>query len=57
MEKVCEAYQSSSEEIKDGDESSEESNALVKLKDPCQICSQNEHKYKCPACMILTCSL
>ena len=37
----------------------EESEEEIKkeLKASCQLCNQNEHRYKCPRCLMLTCSL
>ena len=37
----------------------EESEEEIKkeLKASCQLCTHNEHRYKCPRCLMLTCSL
>ena len=31
--------------------------ARVVIKAPCSICKEVEHKYRCPKCSVLTCSL
>ncbi|TNV74413.1 hypothetical protein FGO68_gene247 [Halteria grandinella] len=35
----------------------EEEITTVIAKSPCQLCMKQEHKYKCPRCLYLTCSL
>ena len=37
--------------------SSDEEHPTRALKSPCTICMKEEHKYKCPRCDLLTCSL
>ena len=42
----------------DSDQVDEQEMAVeVKAKDPCQMCGQHQHKYKCPKCLMATCSL
>ena len=41
----------------DDNEFEETKKTTAAAKEPCQLCNQSEHKYKCPRCLLLTCSL
>lgn len=41
----------------DSDNSENEKSQPEPVASPCEICSENPHKYKCPACQIKTCSI
>ena len=43
--------------LKAADSSDDQEYATRALKSPCNICMKIEHKYKCPRCALLTCSL
>ena len=49
----------SSSEHDEGSSSDDDDSREVaaKPKDLCQVCTVEEHKYKCPACLLLTCGL
>ena len=53
--KACLVPYSGSDSNNSYSESDEQVQPIVK--DPCQQCKTNEHKYKCPRCEMLTCSL
>ena len=59
LKQLSEAYgeaESSCSDQEAIEKSSEEESRVVE-KDLCQVCGQQEHKYKCPACATITCSL
>ena len=58
MMQLSAAYDQQSSSSSDHDENSDsEPVAKVVIKAPCQVCLEQEHKYRCPRCETLTCSL
>jgi hypothetical protein len=57
MEKVSAAYIVSSSEDEEVTSSQEEEEVKTAFIPFCEVCKEKEHKYRCPRCEMLTCSL
>ena len=57
LKQLSAAYCASSEEDEEEDEEEGSPKAQVIAKAQCSVCAEAEHKYRCPRCQVLTCSL